>query len=213
MFVLSMLKSDAVFWWDAETGGKGSSSAKEMTWETFVGKFKAEFCPLAAIKKLEEEFLNLEQKEMTVREYTSKFIEKSRFAELYVPTEERRVERYIYRLKSSIRELVSTRNPTTFQAAINAAELTEKEKNRQVTERVGEKRKWEGPRSDAGKGKTFRPEVRGNRGGGDKPCGKCHRVHRGEFLADTRSCFQCGLPISYVKGLSEQEVVLPVRVT
>lgn len=80
MFALFMLKFDAVFWWDAETGGKGSSAARNMTWETFVGKFKAQFYPLVAIKKLEEEFLSLEQREMTVREYTSKFIEKSCFA-------------------------------------------------------------------------------------------------------------------------------------
>lgn len=108
---------------------------------------------------------------------------------MYVPTEERRVERYIYGLKSSIRELVSTRNPTTFQAAINAAELTEKEKNRQMTERVGDKRKWEGPGNEAKKGKTFRPDPRGSRGVGNKPCGKCRRVHRGECMAETRSCF------------------------
>ncbi|KAI3718848.1 hypothetical protein L6452_19733 [Arctium lappa] len=125
MFALSMLKSDVIFWWDAEIGGKGSKSARDMAWETFVARFKAYFFPLATVKRLEEEFLGLEQGKMTVREYTSKFLEKDRFTKLYMPTEERRIERYIYGLKGKIRELVSTQNPTTFQVAINAAEMTE----------------------------------------------------------------------------------------
>ncbi|KAJ9546969.1 hypothetical protein OSB04_019512 [Centaurea solstitialis] len=87
---------------------------------------------------MEEEFLQLKQGMMSVQEYTTRFIEKSRFAEIYVPTEERRVERYIWGLKGSIREF----------AAINAAELIERDKDRQASERIGEKRIWDGQVSD-----------------------------------------------------------------
>ncbi|KAI3680700.1 hypothetical protein L6452_35474 [Arctium lappa] len=89
VYALSMLKDEAVMWWDVESGGQGSAIAKEMVWRDFVKVFKAQFCSLAAVKKLEEEFLGLEQKGMSVREYTTKFIEKSRFAGIYVPNEER----------------------------------------------------------------------------------------------------------------------------
>ncbi|KAI3667174.1 hypothetical protein L6452_42223 [Arctium lappa] len=47
------------------------------------------------------------------------------------------------------------------KAVVNTAEMTEKEKNRQVTERVGDKRKWDGAVSDARKGKVFKTESRG----------------------------------------------------
>ena len=63
-----------------------------------------------------------------VRAYTSLFIEKARLAESYMPIEERRVERYVWALRSSIREFIDTRNPTTFEEAIDAAEHTKREK-------------------------------------------------------------------------------------
>ncbi|KAJ9567723.1 LOW QUALITY PROTEIN: hypothetical protein OSB04_003689 [Centaurea solstitialis] len=133
---------------NVETGGRGTEAVRTMKWKRFVAKFRSQFCPLAATKKMEEEFLQLKQGVMSVQEYTTCFIEKSRFAEVYVPTEERRVKRYILGLKGSIREFVMGKDPTTFQAAINAAELIEREKDRQASERVGEKRKWEGPSTD-----------------------------------------------------------------
>lgn len=65
---------------------KGSNIAKGMSWDEFVNVFKEQFCPKTAVQLLEEEFVRLEQGNMTVQEYTSKFLEKSRFAELYVST-------------------------------------------------------------------------------------------------------------------------------
>ena len=47
-------------------GGRGSEAAKAMAWEKFVVRFKIRFYPLAATRKLEEEFLSLEQESMTV---------------------------------------------------------------------------------------------------------------------------------------------------
>ena len=81
---------------------------------------------------MEEEFLKLEQGNSTVQEYTNRFIEKARFAKVYVPTEARRVESYIWGLKSSIREFVMGKDPATFRVAIDAAEMIEKEKSRQI---------------------------------------------------------------------------------
>ncbi|KAI3756963.1 hypothetical protein L6452_04495 [Arctium lappa] len=164
----------------------------EMSWTEFVKRFKAQFFLLAAIKKLEEEFLSLEQRDMTVREYTTKFIEKSRFAEIYVPNEERRVERFIYELRGNIREFVSNKDPTTFQAAVNAAELREKERNRQATERSGDKRKWEGPNRDSKTFKSAKPDHRSNSKFENRPCSKCNRIHKGECLLEREGCYKCG---------------------
>ncbi|KAJ9546526.1 hypothetical protein OSB04_019069 [Centaurea solstitialis] len=189
-----MLKADALHWWNVETGGRGTEAIRTLSWESFVAKFKSQFCPLAATKKMEEEFLQLKQGMMSVQEYTTRFIEKSRFAEVYVPTEGRHVERYIWGLKGSIREFVMGKDPTTFQAAINAAEQIEREKDRQMSEQAGEKRKWSGPVSDLRGGKAPRFEHRGGQSLGQKPCGKCHRVHRGNCQTGQVTCFQCGKP-------------------
>ena len=94
---------------------------------------------------MEEDFLKLEQGNKTVREYTEKFIEYSRFADHYVSTESRKIERFIWGLKPSIREFVITMNPNTFPLTVEAAEVTERNKNRQSEGKVFEKRKWEGP--------------------------------------------------------------------
>ncbi|KAI3758722.1 hypothetical protein L6452_06293 [Arctium lappa] len=123
-YALSMLRSEATLWWDAETGGLGVAAAE--------------------VKKLQEEFLGLEQKDMS--------------------TKESRVERFISGMRSSLREWVSTRDPTTFQVAVHAAEMTEKEKNRHMIDRVGDKRKWDGPATYLRKEKNSRTEPRGGRG-------------------------------------------------
>ncbi|KAJ9558183.1 hypothetical protein OSB04_012797 [Centaurea solstitialis] len=176
VYARSMLKADALHWWNVETGGRGTEAVRTLSWESFVAKFKSQFCPLAATKKMEEEFLQLKQGMMSVQEYTTRFIEKSRFAEVYVPTEERRVERYIWGLKGSIREFVMGKDPTTFQAAINAAEQIEREKDRQMSEQAGEKRKWSGPT-------------------GPVTCFQCGKPgHLSRDCPGKRLCFQCWSP-------------------
>ncbi|KAI3735110.1 hypothetical protein L6452_14598 [Arctium lappa] len=192
VYALSMLKYETVMWWDVESGGQSSVVAKEMAWGEFVKRFKAQFCPLAVVKKLEEEFLSLEQKGMSVREYTTKFIEKSRFTGIYVPNEERRVERFIFGLISDIREFVSNKEPSTFQVAVNAAEMREKEKNRQATERGGDKRKWEGTVRDSKPFKSAKFDQRSVNKFDSKPYSKCNRRHKGECKIDQEGCYKCG---------------------
>ncbi|XP_024986548.1 uncharacterized protein LOC112521785 [Cynara cardunculus var. scolymus] len=131
---------------------------------------------------------------MTVREYTTSFTEKARFAEHCVSTEERCVERYIWGLKASIREFVLTMSPTTFQEAVNAAEIREKEMNRQNAERGQIKRKWEGSSNETRKPKFLGSEKKTWQGQAAKLCPKCNRVHNGECMIKPRMCYRCGKP-------------------
>ncbi|KAI3672993.1 hypothetical protein L6452_39099 [Arctium lappa] len=190
----AMLKSEALSWWEVVCNLKGDDEVARMTWEEFKVLFNEKFCPRIAVKQLEEEFLRLEQGTMTVREYTTSFTEKARFAEYYVSTEERRAERYIGGLKASIREFVLAMEPITFQAAVNAAEAREKEKNRQEAERGNIKRKWEGPSNETKKSKFSGPERKTWQGQAVKPCSRCNRVHKGECLIKPRVCYRCGRP-------------------
>ncbi|KAJ9537845.1 hypothetical protein OSB04_030578 [Centaurea solstitialis] len=169
VYARSMLKADALSWWNLETGGKGSEMVRKMTWDGFVKKFTQHFCPLAATKKMEDEFLRLEQ-------------------------EERKVERYIWGLRGNLREFVLSKEPATFQAAITSAETIEREKNRQMTERSGDKRRWEGPVGDPRKGKFSRVESRGGPNPSTRPCGKCQRFHQGECRTGPPTCYRCGQP-------------------
>ncbi|KAJ9548055.1 LOW QUALITY PROTEIN: hypothetical protein OSB04_020598 [Centaurea solstitialis] len=196
VFAISMLKSNVIFWWDGEAGPRGSRAARETTWERFV---QDEILPSCGNKKLEEDFMKLEQGSKTVQEYTSSFIENARFAEIYIPTEARRIERYIWGLRANIRELVLNMHHGTFQSVVDAAENTEREKMRQMGDRSGEKRKWEGSSFDSKKPRALRFEPRGTPAGSGRACPKCHKTHRGECLADSRACYHCGSLSHYSK--------------
>ncbi|KAJ9544312.1 hypothetical protein OSB04_024019 [Centaurea solstitialis] len=169
VFARSMLKADALHWWNVETEGRGTEAVRTLSWKSFVTKFRSQFCPLAVTKKMEEVFLKLKQGNMSVKEYTTHFMEKSRFAEVYVLTEERR-------------------------ASINAAELIEREKDRQLTERMGEKRKWDGLVNDPRKGRFPSTDSRGGQNLNVRPCGKCQRVHQGDCRSGPPTCFRCRQP-------------------
>ncbi|KAJ9536067.1 hypothetical protein OSB04_un000770 [Centaurea solstitialis] len=188
MFGTASLKSDALFWWKAKAFSKGPNVLQTMTWEEFTKEFNDQFCPPASLRQLEEEFMKLEQGNMTVRDYTAKFIEKSQFAEHQISTESRKIERYVWGLHFSIRGLVLATRPQTFTSAIDAAQTSERDRNRQPIE----KRKWEGPPSDFRKQKFTRFDNRPSPKFSDRPCPRCHRVHRGDCYTDSRTCFKCG---------------------
>ncbi|KAJ9542547.1 hypothetical protein OSB04_029053 [Centaurea solstitialis] len=119
VYARSMLKADALSWWNLETGGKGSEMVRKMTWTGFVKKFTQQFCPLAA------------------------------------------------------------RSSCVWS---------------KMTERSGDKRRWEGPVSDPRKGKFPRVEPRGGPNPNTRPCGKCQKVHHGECRSGPPTCFRCGQP-------------------
>ncbi|KAJ9566079.1 hypothetical protein OSB04_002045 [Centaurea solstitialis] len=149
MFVLSMLKGEAMNWWTIEFGGRALKVSKSTTWEDFTKRFKVQFCPTAAIKKLKDEFLRLEQGNLIVKEYNTHFIERAR-------------------------------NPTTFRAAIDAAKLTKRERDRHAGERGVDKRKCNrAHKVDCLVGSTG--------------CYKCRKNrHMARDCPNNRACYQCG---------------------
>lgn len=189
-----MLKSDALYWWESFVSSKGSDVYETLTWEEFSTGFKVQFCPQAAVRQLEDEFMHLQQDNMTVRDYTAKFLEKSRFAEYHVATEARKVERYIFGLNSSIRGYVIVMKPETFTATVDAAETTERDRGRDVSNKNVGKRKWEGPPPVFKRPNFPRFDRRPPFKLGKKPCFKCNQIHQGECRPESRICYRCGKP-------------------
>ncbi|XP_024965835.1 uncharacterized protein LOC112506040 [Cynara cardunculus var. scolymus] len=146
-FDVFVLKSNALFWWEVVSLPR-TYFLQTLSWAEFVNRFKDQFCPKTAARQMEEDVLKLEQGNRTVREYTEKFIEYSRFAEHYISSEFRKVERYIWGIKPSIRKFVIAMNRTTFSLTVDVAEVTERNKNIQIEGKVVGKRKWEGPSSN-----------------------------------------------------------------
>ncbi|KAI3753681.1 hypothetical protein L2E82_25742 [Cichorium intybus] len=201
-FATNLLKEDAQFWWENMCMEIGEGLAYTLNWEQFKLKFTEYYCSNNAMKGIEEEFLKLQQGSRTVQQYTLDFNEKARFAQHQVDTEERKMDRYLWGLKTQIREFLPSSRYTTFQQVAEAARSRERELQRQEEERRTErevggfKRKWEGKAVDTSQrsittGSQVRGETKKNE---ERWCKKCRRKHTGE--CDSRNppsvCFQCG---------------------
>ncbi|GKE32968.1 zinc finger, CCHC-type, retrotransposon gag domain protein, partial [Tanacetum coccineum] len=75
-----LLKGEARHWWNMIKIARGEDVASVMTWKEFEDLVMENYCPQGLMDKLEEEFLKLQQNDMTVPKYTTKFHEKARFA-------------------------------------------------------------------------------------------------------------------------------------
>ena len=73
-----------------------------------------------------------------------------------------------------------TRNPLTFEATIDVTELTEREKDRQIIKRAGDKQKWDRPRVDSRGVKMAKSEHHWGSKFNGKPCMKCNRIQQGD---------------------------------
>nr|GEW15718.1 zinc finger, CCHC-type, retrotransposon Gag domain protein [Tanacetum cinerariifolium] len=147
-----LLKGEARHWWDMIKIAHGDDVASVIIWEKFKDLVMENYCPQGL---LEEEFLKLQQNDMTVPKYIAKFNEKARFAKYQVATEERKIKRYIWGLRARIRGPVQQARPSTFQEAVELALMVEKENNRQLKEEGDNKRKRENRDDDMKRSKPI----------------------------------------------------------
>jgi len=202
-YATNLLRDEAHFWWEMTTGALGVDLVRALTWEQFKIKFNEQYCSEAAIGSLEEEFMRLQQGSKTVQEYTLSFIEKARFAEHQVNTEKRKINRYLWGLKTEIREFVKTAKLPTFQQNVDAAKERETELVRQETEkkavevkRKPEERQWSPHKRSQSSGPSFRYAPKRDEG---KWCEKCRRKHSGSCPPEASkggpvTCYNCGKP-------------------
>ncbi|KAI3708555.1 hypothetical protein L2E82_37779 [Cichorium intybus] len=201
-YATNCLHKDAQFWWENINFDIEKGLESEPTWKEFKTKFMKEYCSNTAMKSLEEDFLRLQQGTRSVQEYTTEFNEKARFAAHQVDTEERKIDRYLWGLRTQIREFLQSSSFTTYQQIVEAAKSREKELWRHNDEKkgdkedVGQKRKWEGkPGGNFQKQPVLSYQPRGDsRKVESKWCERCRRKHSGNCDASTPSlmCYPCG---------------------
>ena len=134
-YATNLLRGAALFWWEMITNTLGLELTRMLTWDQFKVKFCEEFCSDTSVRQLEDEFMHLEQHSKSVQEYTVEFLEKARFAQHHVNTEARKIDRYLWGLKTEIREMVKASRCTTFRQAVEAAKDRETELKRQGKEK------------------------------------------------------------------------------
>ncbi|KAL0543546.1 hypothetical protein IC582_018644 [Cucumis melo] len=154
-----------------------------------------------------DEFLNLEQGDMTVEQYDAEFDMLSRFAPEMIATEAARADKFVRGLRLDIQGLVRAFRPATHADALRLAvdlSLQERANSSKTAGRgltSGQKRKAEQqpvpvPQRNFRSGGEFRrfqqkPFEAGEAARGKPLCTTCGKHHLGRCLFGTRTCFKC----------------------
>ena len=93
----------------------------KITWEQFKESFYAKFFSVNVKYTKQQEFLNLEQGDMTVEQYDAEFDMLSRFSPDVVKDEEARTEKFVRGLRLDLQGIVRVLRPTTHADALHLA--------------------------------------------------------------------------------------------
>ncbi|KAL0559001.1 hypothetical protein IC582_003590 [Cucumis melo] len=201
-----MLTDRGTAWWETTERMLGGD-VSQITWQQFKESFYAKFFSASLRDAKRQEFLNLEQGDMTVEQYDAEFDMLSRFAPEMIATEAARADKFVKGLRLDIQGLVRAFRPATHADALRLAvdlSLQERANSSKTAGRgstSGQKRKAEQqpvpvPRRNFRPGGEFRsfqqkPFEAGEAARGKPLCTTCGKHHLGRCLFGTRTCFKC----------------------
>ncbi|XP_062170374.1 uncharacterized protein LOC133876106 [Alnus glutinosa] len=203
-YLALQLTGEAGRWWNARKVLLGNETV--ITWEMFKVEYNRRFFPRSQRQLQAIEFQNLVQGNMTVEQYSARFMELARFAANLIPDEESKAERFENGLNPRIRERVICLEIKDYARLVEVASLAErgiqesaavydlkKRSKQQMTRPV--KRLATGSGSRSNMGKNFPPIAKNQR----TFCSKCSRTHEGDCRQGTSSCFKFGKPGHFLK--------------
>ncbi|KAL0549282.1 hypothetical protein IC582_013763 [Cucumis melo] len=201
-----MLTDRGTAWWETTERMLGGD-VSQITWQQFKESFYAKFFSASLRDAKRQEFLNLEQGDMTVKQYDAEFDMLSRFAPEMIATEAARADKFVRGLRLDIQGLVRAFRPATHADALRLAvdlSLQERANSSKTAGRgstSGQKRKAEQqpvpvPQRNFRPGGEFRsfqqkPFEAGEAARGKPLCTTCGKHHLGRCLFGTRTCFKC----------------------
>ncbi|KAL0533560.1 hypothetical protein IC582_027595 [Cucumis melo] len=201
-----MLTDRGTAWWETTERMLGGD-VSQITWQQFKESFYAKFFSASLRDAKRQEFLNLEQGDMTVEQYDAEFDMLSRFAPEMIATEAARADKFVRGLRLDIQGLVRAFRPATHADALRLAadlSLQERANSSKTAGRgstSGQKRKAEQqpvpvPQRNFRPGGEFRsfqqkPFEAGEAARGKPLCTICGKHHLGRCLFRTRTCFKC----------------------
>ncbi|KAA0047858.1 ty3-gypsy retrotransposon protein [Cucumis melo var. makuwa] len=178
-----------------------------ITWQQFKESFYVKFFSASLRDAKRQEFLNLEQGDMTVEQYDAEFDMLSRFAPEMIATEAAKADKFVRDLRLDIQGLVRAFRPATHADALRLAvdlSLQERTNSSKAAGRgstSGQKRKAEQqpvpvPQRNFRSGGEFRrfqqkPFEAGKAARGNPLCTTCGKHRLGRCLFGTRTCFKC----------------------
>ncbi|KAL0544325.1 hypothetical protein IC582_019438 [Cucumis melo] len=187
-----MLTDRGTAWWETTERILGGD-VSQITWQQFKKSFYAKFFSASLRDAKRQEFLNLEQGDMTVEQYDAEFDMLSRFAPEMIATEAARADKFVRGLRLDIQGLVRAFRPATHADALRLAvdlSLQERANSSKTAGRgstSGQKRKAEQQPVPVPQ-RNFRS---GEAARGKPLCTTCGKHHLGRCLFGTRTCFKC----------------------
>ncbi|KAA0042391.1 ty3-gypsy retrotransposon protein [Cucumis melo var. makuwa] len=183
------LEDRGTAWWETAERMLGGDVSK-ITWEQFKENFYAKFFSANVKHAKLQEFLNLEQGDMTVEQYDVEFDMLSHFAPDVVKDEAARTEKFVRGLRLDLQGIVRALRPATHADALRIAldlSLHERADSSKAVDRGSalEQKRKRHRRELAAAGRTLRELA---------VCTTCGRVHGGRCLAGSRVCFRCRQP-------------------
>ncbi|KAL0539863.1 hypothetical protein IC582_024084 [Cucumis melo] len=201
-----MLTDRGTAWWETTERMLGGD-VSQITWQQFKESFYSKFFSASLRDAKRQEFLNLEQGDMTVEQYDAEFDMLSRFVPEMIATEAARADKFVRGLRLDIQGLVRAFRPATHADALRLAvdlSLQERANSSKTAGRgltSGQKRKAEQqpvpvPQRNFRSGGEFRrfqqkPFEAGEAARGKPLCTTCGKHHLGRCLFGTRTCFKC----------------------
>ncbi|KAJ9546759.1 hypothetical protein OSB04_019302 [Centaurea solstitialis] len=209
-YASAMLTERALTWWDATFESLTENERESLSWESFKTRFFQQFCPIDLQRRLEKEFLELKQGNMSMIEYETQFNRKARFALRFLSSEHVRIEHFVDGLRREIREFVSNRDIPSFNKAVEYArrreyDLTILDEPNSEPKKQRAERTFSVPTQRQSRSFTLRWSQSQNisraqsqaysvQSNASRPCQRCRKTHQGRCLIESTSlkCFCCG---------------------
>ncbi|GJR50789.1 putative reverse transcriptase domain-containing protein [Tanacetum coccineum] len=144
-FAMCTFEGRALTWWNGNVQTLGLANANQIPWSNVKAMMTTEYCPATEIQRMEQELWTLTLKGDDIEAYNNRFHELALMCHELVPTEKKKIERYIHGFPERIKGNITSSKPATLHEAINMArELVEQSVQGRAA-RIGEsnKRKWE----------------------------------------------------------------------
>lgn len=138
LLAAQQLTGPALAWWQSYK--EVNPDARTMLWDEFVKLFRDHHVPNSVVKLKRQEFMNLQQRTLSVAEYLHKFTELSRYAPFEVDTDEKKQDAFLRGLDPEIRTLMAAGVYPDFNTMVNKAITTARYKQDEIRDR---KRKFE----------------------------------------------------------------------